>query len=207
MRAHASLIHSQSCSTSGRLIFPVGMNSCSSAAIRCVYCSFSAALKDQFMHTSNSYIIDVSPPGFITWSVFLLFKIFFTSSVVCPQKRSKMSILWRFRRAPGCFCHTWLIQTSTRAWSIQPDSWAWMITPFTFTFGSLSFQDDVRWQFSAICCNAQHSCTPLFFIATSSFCDIFVTFLMHRCVEGHFKVHWSLVSTTNMWNNAGMLPP
>jgi hypothetical protein len=33
MHAHACLIHSQSCSTSGHLIFPIGVNSCSPAAI------------------------------------------------------------------------------------------------------------------------------------------------------------------------------
>jgi hypothetical protein len=73
-----------------------------------------------------------------------------------------------------------------------------MITPLTLTFGSLSFQDDVWRQFSAFCRNAQHYHTPLFFVATSSYCDIFVTFLMHRFVEGHFKVHWSLVSITDL---------
>jgi hypothetical protein len=53
-------------------------------------------------------------------------------------------------------------------------------------------------QFSAIHRNAQHYRTPLFFVATSSYCDIFVTLLVHHCVEGHFKVHQSLVSITNL---------
>jgi hypothetical protein len=94
-----------------------------------------------------------------------------------------------------------LIQASTRTWSIQPDSWAWMITPFTFTFGNLPFQDDVWRQYSAVRHDAQHYHTLLVFVTTSSYCNIFVTFLMHRCVEGHFVVHWSLVSITNLWNN------
>jgi hypothetical protein len=113
------------------LISPIGMNSCSPTAIHHAYCSFSPALNGRFMHISNSCSIDVSPPGIITWSVFLLFKIFLTPSVVCPWELSKMSTRWRFRRATGRFCHTWLIQSSTRAWSIQPDSWAWTIIPFT----------------------------------------------------------------------------
>jgi hypothetical protein len=46
---------------------------------------------------------------------------------------------------------------------------------------SLSFQEDVWRQFFAVRRNA-HYRTPLFFVATRSYCGIFVTFLMHRCV-------------------------
>jgi hypothetical protein len=55
MRAHASLIHSQSCLISGRLIFLVGMKSCSPVAIRRVYCSFSAALNG--IHTKARMLV------------------------------------------------------------------------------------------------------------------------------------------------------
>jgi hypothetical protein len=44
---------------------------------------------------------------------------------------------------------------------------------------SFPFQNDVWRQFSAIHRNAQHYHSLLFFVATSSYCDIFVTFLSY----------------------------
>jgi hypothetical protein len=66
-------ILSQSCS-SGRLFFPVGVNSCSPAAIHRVYCSFRVALNDRFMHVFK--------------------KLFFYFRIFCPQKAPRVPLLF-----------------------------------------------------------------------------------------------------------------
>jgi hypothetical protein len=125
----------------------------------------------------------------------LLFKMFFTSSVVYPQKLSKMSILWRFRTASGHFWQTWLIQSSTRAWSIQPRFFGLDDRTFYIhLWQCLPFQDDGgNFPLSAIMHNITiHCCFSLPPVLTATFLSPFLCTVVSRGISKYTWV-WSVL--------------